>query len=137
MLGIAIVALIGIYMVAREQPLEVIFEKTTKFLYCWYIVIALFVGIVMTTTILVTGTVGGALAGGLLGALAGSMAGMTFALFALAWVAFSYVFQIFGAKLLHGSLSVNPDGTHTWNTTKIVIGTGLLLLGLGLLPILS
>lgn len=136
MFGIAIAAFIGLIMLIRQQPFEVIFQKTTKFLYYWYIVIAAVFSVLIGGVLILGAGAMGAVFAGPLGVLGGVVAGAGIALFFIALLVLASVLQIFGARLLSSAVSATETG-YVWDKRRLITGAILLLLGVFGLPFLS
>lgn len=134
-LGVSVVFSLVLLMMGRELP--AIYKRATGFLFKWYLVVAAVTTAVLCFLAVSGTTVIGFLAGGLIGALTGWAVGGVLALLVIIWTAIAYVFQIFGAKMLHNALQVKPDGTCAWNTLQLAVGLLLLVLGVIGLPMMS
>jgi hypothetical protein len=124
MLGFLIAGIIAVINYFHHLTLDVIFLKSTHFLFHWYIITTTIMGVIMVLITLLGIGVASA-KGGILGFFAGSAASV------IGWVIFAFRRALFliGAYLLSTAVtygSIGPD----WDTAKLAVGGLLLLIAL-------
>lgn len=119
MLGVLIAGVIAVLNFLHHQALEVIFLKSTHFLFHWYIVTTIIMGVIMLLISL--GVLGASAIVGPVGFIAGSAATI------IGWIIFAFRRALFliGAYLLSTAVTYGLIGPH-WDTAKLAVG-GLLL----------
>lgn len=129
MLGIFISILIALHgVVFQGATFEPVFLKATMFLYNWYVITSIIMGIILLLVVL--GVIGvGSAAGGLSGFLATLIGGGAIGLLVAVLLVIKRGLFIFGAYLLHASL-VLKDGIYVWNIGYVVVGALLLLIAI-------
>lgn len=135
MLGLIIAAIYGaiIYFLGEPTTLAQSFLSATSFLFWWYVVTCSIQAILVLLVFLgfIGGaTYGGSQVGGFLGGILGFFSGGAFSVILLVIFAFHAACFIVGAYLLHHAATLEPMVGDRWNTTKLIIGGLLVLLGL-------
>jgi hypothetical protein len=123
MLGFLIAGVIAVINYFHHLTLDVIFLKSTHFLFHWYIITTIIMGVIMLLVSL--GVLGASAIAGPVGFIAGSAATI------IGWVIFAFRRALFliGAYLLSTAVTYGSIGPH-WDTAKLAVGGLLLLIAL-------
>lgn len=135
MLGLIIATVYGaiIYFLGEPTTLAQSFLSATHFLFWWYVVTCSIQAVLVLLVFLglIGGaTYGGSQVGGFLGGILGFFCGGAFSVLLLVIFTIHAACFIAGAYLLNHSLTLQAEGPPLWNTTKLIIGGLLVLLGL-------
>lgn len=137
MLGIVIAALIAAWTVFMSKATMVSgFLAAAHFLWIWYWIWTAVIGVIVVVIMLViTGafTIGGAdtmLRSRWLGGLAGLMVGGGFSIFILVMTSVTRALLLVGTYLLMTAGSAGMKSFNEFDSTKLIFGGSLLLLGL-------
>ena len=137
MLGLIIAVLFCLALLSKDETPARIFQRSTRFLYKWYTVVAVTVLAISFLLVLGGSSIIGLLVAGLPGWVVGVLTGGALAFPFFLYLSLVYFLQIMGARLMHGSVELGASGPASWKVSKLVLGGASLAIGLFLLPLFS